>query len=116
MFNYRREYQISPVIPYVQIVGEAFNQGVLGIANKEFRIFIEQSPSVSQMPAYQKFANLVATWKKETAVVSSGTELFSNQSYLNIIGMGQMATPLLLLALKQNPDHYFVALKSITGI
>lgn len=64
----------------------------------------------------QKFDMLASTWKKDTIVMSSPTDMFSNESYLQIIGMGKKALPFIFSELKKEPNHWFVALKSITGI
>ena len=103
---HRYNSRLLPVLLSIQIVGEAVNNTFLSMVNRECSIFIEQSPSVSQMPVNQKFANLVSTWKKETAFASSPLQMFSNQAYLKIIGMGENVTPLLLSELKSRPDHY----------
>jgi len=64
----------------------------------------------------QKFDMLASTWKKDTMVMSSSTDMFSNESYLQIIGMGKKALPFIFSELRKEPNHWFVALKSITGI
>jgi hypothetical protein len=37
-------------------------------------------------------------------------------AYQQIIGLGNEAVPLLLRELKKEPDHWFWALKAITGV
>jgi hypothetical protein len=63
----------------------------------------------------QRFRELVAQWKEETRFLSSIHDMVSHAAYLQIIGMGKEAVPLLLDELRREPDHWFVALQAITG-
>lgn len=60
------------------------------------------------------FNDLSSKWKKETAAYSTTLHITRNDNYLDIIGMGQDAVPLILKDLQESPDHWFVALKAIT--
>ena len=62
-----------------------------------------------------RFENLLLEWKDSTAMLSSITEISMHPSYQQIIGMGTTAIPLILLSMRQEPDHWFWALRSITG-
>jgi hypothetical protein len=61
------------------------------------------------------FQALVRRWKEERGPSSSTTELAMCPSYQRIIGLGPAVVPLLLRELEQAPDHWFWALKAITG-
>lgn len=61
-----------------------------------------------------RFSRLYSQWKTETAGVSSIQKVVLNQYYLKIIGMGKPVIPLILNALAQKPDHWFVALSALT--
>jgi hypothetical protein len=63
----------------------------------------------------RRFHQLVDEWKDETRLLSSIHEMVSHPAYLQIIGMGQEALPLLVNELRREPDHWFVALQAITG-
>lgn len=63
----------------------------------------------------QRFEELASTWREETRLFSSTTAIAMHPAYQQIIGMGPAVIPLLLRELEQNPDHWFWALKSITG-
>lgn len=63
----------------------------------------------------EKFSRLVEQWRSETAFVSSATDMAMHPAYQAIIGMGEDAVPLLLRELERAPDHWFWALKAITG-
>jgi hypothetical protein len=60
------------------------------------------------------FGGLLATWKDETVLSSSLTEIFLNPAHQAIIGLGLEAVPLLLRELAREPTHLGWALASIT--
>jgi hypothetical protein len=61
------------------------------------------------------FLDLVCRWREERGPTSSTTELAMCPSYQRIIGLGPIVVPLLLRELERKPDHWFWALKAITG-
>jgi hypothetical protein len=63
-----------------------------------------------------RFGRLAEKWKSERGPTSSITQMAMHPAYQEIIGMGLAAIPFLLRELEQAPDHWFWALKSITGI
>jgi hypothetical protein len=63
----------------------------------------------------QRFGDLVRQWKAATTFTSSGAEIALHPAYQQIIGMGKDAIPLILEELQREEDHWFWALKSITG-
>ena len=62
----------------------------------------------------QKFRRLAAEWKSKRGPVSSPMKLVMHPAYQSIIGMGQVAVPLMLRALEQELDLWFLALRAIT--
>jgi hypothetical protein len=65
--------------------------------------------------AKARFRELVRQWKEATMFRSSIHDMVSHPAYLQIIGMGKEALPLLVDELRREPDHWFVALQAITG-
>ena len=63
-----------------------------------------------------EFVELVDKWKAETAMTSSVSDFSMHPAYQRIIGLGREAVPLLLRELALRPDHWFWALKAITGV
>lgn len=63
-----------------------------------------------------RFQALVSEWRREVAWTSSASEMAMHPAYQQIIGKGQVAVPLLLRELEQRPDHWFWALRAITGV
>lgn len=63
---------------------------------------------------YRLFLQLAATWKYETKLASSVTDIVLNTNYQQIIGMGSSAIPFILKNLENEPNHWFHALRSIS--
>ena len=63
----------------------------------------------------RRFHSLTAQWKKDTEFLSSATKMSEHPAYQAIIGMGKTALPFIFDALRHEPDHWFVALRQITG-
>ena len=61
------------------------------------------------------FRDHVDRWKRDTGHFSSIARMTAHPSYLRIIGMGREGLPFLLKELRDNPDHWLVALNAITG-
>lgn len=66
-------------------------------------------------PLEEEFAHLARRWKKETAHLASAVRMAEHPAYREIIAMGDAAVPLLLRELERRPDHWFIALRRITG-
>jgi hypothetical protein len=64
----------------------------------------------------QLFLTLAEQWRHERGPASSTTQLAMCPSYQRIIGLGAAVVPLLLRELERQPDHWFWALKAITGV
>lgn len=58
---------------------------------------------------------LAAEWERETALSSSITQKAVHPAYQRIISFGTRAIPFILSRLKEQPGHWFWALKAITG-
>ncbi len=62
------------------------------------------------------FQQLVERWRQERGSSSSTTWMISQPSYQRIIGLGEKAIPLLLGELQRRPDHWFAALRAVSGV
>ena len=81
-----------------------------------FMSFLEQkSPIKKQKNVRDQFEELFQKWQSETALLSSGTAIVSHTAYLQIVSMGEVVIPFILLKLLENPQHLFYALYQITG-
>jgi hypothetical protein len=63
----------------------------------------------------ERFRHLARIWKEETRFCSSIARMVLHKAYLQIIGMGPAAVPLILRELSLEPDEWFSALESITA-
>ena len=63
----------------------------------------------------RRFQRLARQWKRSHVFSSSTSQIALDPAYQQIIGMGYPAVPLVLRELEKRPDHWFWALRSITG-
>ncbi|MEH2242453.1 hypothetical protein [Nostoc sp.] len=61
------------------------------------------------------FMKLANQWRSETKHMSLMSDMILHTAYQQIIGMGTNAVPLILEELTREPEHWFWALRSITG-
>src|SRR5579872_6954099 len=64
----------------------------------------------------KRFEEITAQWRAETRFLSSTTAIAMHPAYQQIIGMGPAALPLILQELEQKSDHWYWALRCITGV
>lgn len=63
----------------------------------------------------QRIRDLANAWRKECAHLSSVREMVLHPAYQQIVGMGPSALPFILRELQDRPDHWFWALRAISG-
>jgi hypothetical protein len=88
-----------------------------------WHILADRPPSLAEPMMYaepmplkaRRFERLAAEWKSATKVLSSITSKAMHPAYQQIIGMGPEVLPLILARLEEAPDHWFWALKAISG-
>src|SRR5438105_4459135 len=61
------------------------------------------------------FRRLIAEWRSAVAHLSSTTRRVQHPAYQRIIALGPRVVPLLLRELKGRPNHWFAALRALTG-
>lgn len=78
---------------------------------------VEEASSIAGVPdtTSQAFQVLVQRWRSDTTHFSSVSKAAMHPAYQRIIGLGQRVVPLLLHELRERPDHWFWALRAITG-
>lgn len=62
-----------------------------------------------------RFYSLAQQWKQDTLHCSSVRNMAMHPAYQSIIGMGANAIPFILADLREEPSHWFWALRAITG-
>ena len=66
-------------------------------------------------PIQERFRELRDDWKSKTRHLSNTAQISLVFPYQMIIGMGPQVVPLILAELEKETDHWFWALKAITG-
>lgn len=69
---------------------------------------------ITRMSLQDRFDELAATWRENTALHSSVTSIATDPSYQQIIGLGPPVIPLILRDLEQRSGHWFWALSALT--
>ncbi len=69
----------------------------------------------SETRVRQRFEKLYVAWAEDTFFLSSDTKIVLHPAYQQIIGMGTKVLPLILDKLQKEPNHWFWALKAISG-
>jgi len=75
----------------------------------------KQRPEPSPESIESRFRRLAAVWDTETGFLSSMEEASKHPAYQEIIGMGPAVVPFLLRDMQDNHQHWFIALRRITG-
>lgn len=69
-----------------------------------------------QLESVRRFYSDLKRWREATADLSSLSAIVNDDAYKRIIGMGLPALPLIFVEMQREPDFWFDALRSITGI
>lgn len=66
-------------------------------------------------PLESEFLSLMVEWQGATRIMSSMTDKVTHKAYQRIIGLGKPALPLIMRQLSKELDHWFWALRAISG-
>lgn len=86
-----------------------------GVAVAESNVQGEPLWNAVDASTEKRFSELAAQWKREVGHISSITRRISHPAYLQIISLGASVVPLLLSELEREPNHWFQALRTLTG-
>lgn len=102
---------------YAQVTSAELIAGIVRLLSVDsgVRMTAYSLPSSRRLGLQEQFSDLTKAWKTETRLTSSITEMCMHPAYQSIIGMGPNALPLIFRELEREPDHWFWALKAITG-
>jgi len=104
------------IAPFSVIGTAGFGDVAIVVEQSRNQAFEYFTSAVTTETLRQKFERLADTWQKETVLVSNIGLIQSNPSYLGIIAMGKDALPFIFNNMRQNPNHWFIALNAITGV
>ena len=112
---------LTQKIVSLEEVRRSLNRGITAEAHiilQAFELFLEHhlQPISQEWDApVARFAKLKSEWLRDTEFLSSIHDIILHPAYLQIIGMGPVAVPLIISELQDNPDYWFWALAAITG-
>ena len=102
--------------PYVAGVSESSSLRFISRQLKTLAEHYAYPISRSRPPSLaEQFRIMAEQWERETAALSSVTEIAIHPAYQRIIGLGPDAVPLILAELRRRPNHWFWALRALTG-
>ncbi len=110
-----RGYPEKVIVVFVDssAVGEE-SRKIVDEGNRSIEHYLIPSTTQWKIPEI-RFSMLKDEWESDTLALSSITEISLHPAYQQIIGMGPVAIPMILNELSKAPNHWFWALKSITG-
>lgn len=76
---------------------------------------VSDSSAASGPDLVERFSRLTTEWKSQSRYLSNTAQMAMLAPYQRIIGMGNVAVPLILRELEREPDQWFWALEAITG-
>ncbi len=82
---------------------------------EEVAVTVVLTGSTDQAGIDSRFRALAMRWQRETEAHSSISQIAMHPAYQEIIGVGHAAIALILRELQQRPNHWFWALRAITG-
>ena len=108
--GYRHGEQAIPVATKVAFIGHR----VFGAPLRSIGVGYAVDPS-GRAPLVARFRRLADQWLAATVNMSMIDDMITHPAYLEIIGMGPSALPLLLDELERAPNHWFAALIAVSG-
>jgi len=103
-----REWNVPPQ----SVIQSAFPPSTGGPSQP---IVVSAKPLEHEMDVRPQFDELCKKWKSERHATSFSSAMAMHPAYQRIIGMGNKALPLILTELQKELDHWFWALKAISG-
>ena len=115
----KRQYRAIAFIPR-KLKGNCLALSTKPVApstKRRYTDFIMQQQIKTDTPTAlaTRFRALADQWRLETGPISSSTAIAAHPAYQEIIGMGPAAIPLVLRELQERCDHWFAALRALSG-
>ncbi len=109
--------QVPSPTPPAQHGGAAIEYwGLVGASSfsRPAKVTLHTGPEILKSSRRSQIEALATAWAEGRARGGSAIEMAMHPAYLQIIGMGDAAVPLILRQLELKPDHWFIALWAIT--
>lgn len=110
---------ITPTTPTIEDTREVWGSGYMDLYSTVRQVPYGEPAGIEE-PTHTEierdFYALAQQWKRECTRGADISEMAMHPSYQRIIGMGPDVVPLLLKELEREPEHWFWALYSITGV
>lgn len=74
-----------------------------------------QDISRSEPTDAERFDELADRWEEETVFLSNSSRAAQHPAHREIVGLGEVAVPLILERMRSQGGHWFHALREITG-
>ena len=87
----------------------------IGYLRKRNVLSWEELSAILEQDVEARFNDLAEEWASETAHLSMMSNIVLHRSYQEIIGLGRDVLPLILKRLSVEPNHWFWALRAISG-
>ena len=100
--------------PMVSTAG--FGRGAEIVIEQSYTAFNAFTSAITTEALKQRFNRLRDAWREESFFSSKHGAMLSSSAYLSIIAMGKDALPFIFNEMRQQPEHWFIALNAITGI
>ena len=100
-------------VPFAQELAEELDEWNLKSTIDWYQVEVAVAEP-KEVDIAKEFSALASEWKEATWPISSLKKRIAHPAYLQIIGMGPVAIPLLLKELRREPDHWHYALEAIT--
>jgi len=106
----------QPLAGLEQVASGSGESGYLGTLLKTWlEAKLHLDTAITRQSIAGQFYELADTWRAESALSSSISEMVQHPAYLRIIGLGPRVLPLLLRDVEQRQEHWYPALSAITG-
>lgn len=95
--------------------GFSLTIGLIKMKNENLELSYVADNSNLRKSVEERFRNLVEIWQADRPPNLRIAEKVTHPAYQAIIGLGPAAIPLILREVEHNLDHWFWALRAITG-
>jgi len=94
----------------------AATSGCVDVSTYVQNLLIDKVQSLPPVPRLkEEFERLAEQWRRDTKYLSTAKRMAEHPAYRQIVALGHAIVPLILADLERTGDHWFSALRDITG-